>query len=573
MKNGKTRDLSNPTLTLFIITALLLLPTSLSATAQISASLSATFIEASQSSISGKNIFYLVINAQGSTSLSGSYTINSISTQLSGYDIPSYSPENGVIVSKPFALNNSVYFIYAAGVTSINPSSPAIKSAYLACVSYQDGVWSNFHNIINSGFTEAFCIYQGYIYAIWYTSITSDTPYLVIITLTGQVVYNKTLPINNVVSVSVLSKDLITIANSTSKLALLQLGSGSISSASLPPEDIFVLNLTAGSIEQVPTYQGLYPTSFDVVNNQTILLVYTSSDYSYLAEYNVENSSVYNVKELQGTATASYYRGLVVVSSIYRSGQAEVTYYNYVFKLKDWSTLYTSSGSTSAPSISLSLAEAIEGTSNLYLFVVKVNGQISSLFPPAYEISSTPSLIYIGGVPQPFTINVQQFHYSGYTVVVLTWAEKVPSTYLVFLNNTFFGSTSDTIYYLNITKNETVLLTVEAQNALGSINESKVISVNVYTSVTHSVTTTSSSPTMTSSSRQPEPTPSPTYTQTYSTNAINETSSSRLTNVSKTESSIIPSSSGIPSSSIYIASLAIIALVAIILIILLRVKK
>jgi hypothetical protein len=151
--------------------------------------------------------------------------------------------------------------------------------------------------------------------------------------------------------------------------------------------------------------------------------------------------------------------------------------------------------------------------------MVKVNGYLASLFPPTYQLTSSPSLIYVGGIPQPFSIHSNQEHYNGYTIVTLYWSESVPSTYSVFVNGTLLGSTTDNIYYLNFTKNETAYITVEAQNSLGSINESIIIDILVYKEVTASITTTTVIPSNTTTSiptttsNQPT-TSSTTYPQT-----------------------------------------------------------
>jgi len=475
--------------TVFLL-VLLLISMSIKSEAQISAALTANFIDASQQSVSGNSIFYLVVEVSGSASLSGSYSISSISTYLSGYGIPSYSPPEGTVVSKPYVLNDTVYFIYAPNITSINPSSPDIKYAYLASVDYRNGIWGNLDLIIDHGFTEAFSLYKGDIYAIWYPNISSLTPYLIVISPSHQIIYNSTVPVNNVILICVLSSDVIAIANSTSKLSLLQLTSGSISSVSLPPEQLFIYNLSTKALTHVPNYKDIEPTSFQRVNNHTFLIDFSSNSYSYIAEYNVLNDSIYKVKQVPGTATVSYYNGLVAVSSVYRNSQTQYTYYNYVFKLSDWSTVYFNSGSTTAPSISLSIGEALVGNTTIYLFTVKVDGYLASLFPPTYQLTSSPSLVYIGGIPQPFSIHSNQEHYNGYTIVTLYWSESVPSTYSVFVNGTLLGSTTDNIYYLNFTKNETAYITVEAQNSLGSINESITIHILVYKEATTSITTT-----------------------------------------------------------------------------------
>ncbi|MFP3234237.1 MAG: hypothetical protein RXR08_11345, partial [Sulfolobaceae archaeon] len=70
--------------TVFLL-VLLLISMNIKSEAQISAALTANFIDASQQSVSGNSIFYLVVEVSGSASLSGSYSISSISTYLSGY--------------------------------------------------------------------------------------------------------------------------------------------------------------------------------------------------------------------------------------------------------------------------------------------------------------------------------------------------------------------------------------------------------------------------------------------------------------------------------------------------------
>jgi hypothetical protein len=503
---------------------------SIKSEAQISAALTANFIDASQQSVSGNSIFYLVIEVSGSANLSGSYSISSISTYLSGYGIPSYSPPEGTVVSKPYVLNDTVYFIYAPNITSINPSSPDIKYAYLASVDYSNGIWGNLDLIIDYGFTEAFSLYKGYIYAIWYPNISSSTPHLIVISPSHQIIYNNTIPVNNVILICVLSSDIIAIANSTGKLSLLQLSSGSISSVSLPPEQLFIYNLSTKALTHVPNYKDIEPTSFQRVNNHTFLIDFSSNSYSYIAEYNVLNDSIYNVKQVPGTATVSYYNGLVAVSSVYRNSQTQYTYYNYVFKLSDWSTVYFNSGSTTAPSISLGIGEALVGNSTIYLFTVKVDGYIASLFPPTYQLKSSPSLVYIGGTPQPFSIHSNQEHYNGYTLVTLYWSESVPSTYSVFVNGTLLGSTTDNIYYLNFTKNETAYITVEAQNSLGSINESVIIHILVYKEVTTSITTTTEIPSNTTTSIPTTAShQSTTSSTTYPQTVVNSTTPSTST--------------------------------------------
>lgn len=514
-----------------VLLILLLISMSIKSEAQISATFTANYIDASQQSVSGNSIFYLVVDVSGSASLSGSYSINSISTYLSGYGIPSYSPPKGMVVSKPYVLNDTVYFIFAPNITSISPSSPDIKCAYLASVDYNNGVWGNLDLFIGYGFTEAFSMYKGYLYVIWYPNISSSTPYLIVISPSHQIIYNNTVPVNNIISICVLSSDIIVIANSTSKLSILQLSSGSISSASLPPEQLFIYNLSSKTLTHVPNYKDIEPTSFQRVNNLTLLIAFSSNSYSYIAEYNVLNDSIYNVKQVPGTVTViSYYKGLVSVSSVYRNSQTQYTYYNYVFKLSDWSTVYFNSGSTTAPSISLSIGEALEGNTTIYLFTVKVDGYLASLFPPTYQLTSSPSLVYVGGIPQPFSIHSNQEYYNGYTIVTLYWSESVPSTYLIYVNGTLLGSTTDNIYYLNYTKNETVYITVEAQNFLGSINESIIIHVLVYKETTTSITstttviqsnTTTTIPTTTSST-----TSSTTYSQTNVESTITSTSTS-----------------------------------------------
>lgn len=556
--------------TVFLL-VLLLISMSIKSEAQISAALTADFIDASQLSVSGNSIFYLVIEVSGSASLSGSYSISSISTYLSGYGIPSYSPPEGMVVSKPYVLNDTVYFIYAPNITSINPSSPDIKYAYLASVDYSNGIWGNLDLIIDYGFTEAFSLYKGYIYAIWYPNISSSTPYLIVISPSHQIIYNNTIPVNNVILICVLSSDIIAIANSTSKLSLLQLSSGSISSVSLPPEQLFIYNLSTKALTHVPNYKDIEPTSFQRVNNHTFLIDFSSNSYSYIAEYNVLNDSIYNVKQVPGTATVSYYNGLVAVSSVYRNSQTQYTYYNYVFKLSDWSTVYFNSGSTTAPSISLSIGEALVGNTTIYLFTVKVDGYLASIFPPTYQLTSSPSLVYIGGTPQPFSIHSNQEHYNGYTVVTLYWSESVPSTYSVFVNGTLLGSTTDNIYYLNFTKNETAYITVEAQNSLGSINESIIIYILVYKEVTTSITTTTVIPSNTTTSI-------PTTTSHQSTTSSTTYSQTVVDSTTPSTSIIIPTKSANSSKQLsiplmYPVEIIIVVITAIVIALLVARKK
>ena len=491
-----------------ILLSLLLLSFPLITNAQISASFNATFIYASPHSISGNNIFYLVINAEGSASLSGSYTVNSITTYLAGYGIPSYSPPNGLVVSKPFVINNTVYFICVPDKKSINPSSPNINVAYLAYVKF-NGKWGSLKYLINTGFTEDFYVFKNKIYVIWYPNESSNTPYLVVMNLKGKIISNSSLPIPNVVSIAVLSENGLVVANSTNKLPILQLASGSISSVSLPTEEVFIIS---NGIREVPAYHGLSPSQFCIINSSTLLLDYSSNDYSYVVEYNV-NNDIYYVKEFEGTSTISYSNGIIVVNSVYRNGFT-INYYNYVYNM-NWTLLYSNSGSSSFPSISLEVAEATT-TSPIYLFMVKVSGKITSLFPPSYSVSSTPTLVYIGEPPQPFVIKVDQLYYHGYTILDLSWNESVPSTFLVYLNGTIIAKTLSTTYYLNLTRNETVNITIKAMNQFGSISESKVIYVKVYKSTvvpTTSITSVSTSKTFTTKS----------YTESSSTKSTTTT--------------------------------------------------
>jgi len=173
------------------------------------------------------------------------------------------------------------------------------------------------------------------------------------------------------------------------------------------------------------------------------------------------------------------------------------------------------------------------------------------------QVMMTSALEFVNAlqVPKPFTINVSEQHYPGYTLLNISWNENQSDTYLVNINNTLVGQTRSEFFQYNITENSTYLIKVIAENPLGEIQESIAINVTVHP-VQKTTTTTTTSTTSPS-----------TMTSTTSTSSTTTTSSIVTSLSSTTSSSTSTSSTTSTHSTTSLSTTLVIAIVVIVIIV------
>jgi hypothetical protein len=444
----------------------------------LSFSVNISLIYTSEQALTQNGLVYLVINASGTVNYpqSGnvSYTINSISDYLEGTNLPPYYP-GGIIVSKPVVIGNLVYFIYVPGISTFSPQTNITQDE----VAYVSTGWENKGVIITSGFTEWVSKYNNTLLALWYPSISSQKAYLLTI-VNNTVIANVSLDVINPTTLTVVNNSEIIVSNSTSKMFLTSLTSSNLYEAQLPSQNFYIINSKGKIVEEIPQYEGENPSDVLVINSTYFIITYYIDNNTYFVAYNPISKEIIYVKEFSGVSTIEYYDKLFLINSVrFSASNSEIFYENFVFT-ENWNTLWEESGSSTLPTIKISLAEAIYEINGEYYVFLDSETSSLSLIPPSISISSSPKSVFIGSKPQPFTISVEQLRYNGYTEILISWNENVRSYYEIFVNDTLEGTSDENLFTLNITRNTTLIITIEAVNYFGEINESIKVPVMVF---------------------------------------------------------------------------------------------
>ncbi|BFI75617.1 hypothetical protein [Sulfurisphaera ohwakuensis] len=536
---------------LFYLSIIILLLLPLTTYSQVSFSnipFTANIIYTTPSSISN-HIFYLCVLISGYMSVNlGSesihFNISSVTTYIAGIDIPEL-PLNGLVISTPKVIGDKVYFIYLPDVNSISPNF-IITESRLGYAIF-NGSWSSVYSLIDSGIVEDFDIYNNTIYALWKASYNSSNVYLLTLTTSGEVIKNVSINIPNASSITV-SDNLAIIGNiSISSLISSEL---SISSFSTFQGKYFVINLSNGDIVyQIPQYNGIEPSQVSV-STDTMLVSYATNTSSYLVLYNLSTGKIISVKDFNGVAIGYINNDFILVESVEKSSLSGINI-NVILFTKNWNEIYESSESSLT---SYLFAEGlIVNASSVNAIVTKINTQISL---SQISITSSLEIKSLLQAPQPFTISVTQLHYANYTILEISWNEKINSRYEVFLNNTLIANTTQEFTEYNVTTNSTYIIKVIAINLMGEIEETTIIHAIVYPPISKSTITTTTS------------TSTSTFTQTTDTQTIAQTSTS--VSSSTISSTTISSSSPIKqnlttSTSLQISKTAYIAMIFIII--------
>ena len=471
------------TLSFFLVLPILLSSiTTFSLSIQLS--LSGTIVITTPQSISN-NIYYLTESVEGEVTVNGGSTsidITSVSTSIGGQGIPLLSL-NGTVITPPKAIGDDIYFVYVPGVTSI-PNGYTLTEAYLAYANYTDGNW-NVKNVIANGIVSDFSVCNNSIYALWKSSLNSQT-YLLLISQ-NQVVRN--------VSINVVNASTIEVSH----------GLGVVSNAPLnftqdlvglhTDTEYFVINISTGKvIYQIPDYNNVMPNSVSVSNGIGLVTYVQSASSSYLVLYNLSTGKAISNKSFNGVTVGFINRELILVEEEQASGSNIIEKFS-IYNLS-WALLYhkTMVGSE----YSLYDADGLLINSNgVAIILTHVSTEVN-VFGLQVTVSSSLEFINALEAPKPFTIYVTELPHPGYTILNISWGENQQYTYLVYINNTFIGQTKGESVQYNATNNGTYLIKVVAENPLGKLQENATVSVKVYpvqkaTTVSNSTSNSSSS--------------------------------------------------------------------------------
>jgi len=512
-------------------------------------SVSQTIVYTTPQSISN-HVYYLSLTIKGeivTNKTSIRSNITSIFSNISALGLPPL-PLNGFPLTPPQAIGDNIYFIYVPGVTSISNLSSLIlnkyNSTYLAYANYTNGSW-HVKNLVTSGIVTGISVYNDSLYALWKQSPTGEAHLLVI--SQNRVVRN--------VSVNVPNASSIEVGNGVgvvSNVSPLSFNLQTLYSSEINVE-FFVINLTTGKvIYKIPDYKGLSPVQVSVSNNLGLVsyipmpLISTSSSSSsgysssssmtsYIVLYNLSTGNMTSEKSFNGIALGYINDKFILVyySPTSETGAVEIfTVYNL-----SWGQLYQTAEPITPQSFYFPDGLFVNSTAVTILLT-----QYSELInTQATQVTLTSSLKFINALqaPQPFTINVSEQHYPGYTTLNISWNESQASTYMVYVNNHQVGPTKSESIQYNVTENGTYLIKVIAENPLGEVQENMTVNVTVYP-VQVTSTTTSSTTTTTSSSST---TTTTTSTTTTTTTSSTTTTSMAVTTSSSTVSPLTTSSS------------------------------
>lgn len=540
--------------------------------------LTAYFIYTSSSGVSNNNnLFYLCIVLNGELNISGlsltssELSISSISTYISGIDIPSLQL-NGLVVSTPKVINNSVFFTYIPGVKSVSKIN--ITSDYLAYANYTQNGWGKVVNLITKGITEDFSILNNLVYAIWKPSPTTSTSYLLVLNKDGIIEENVSLPILNASIIYTISPYMGIIGNTSTNI-FSSLSNISLSTVQSVQGEYYIANLTNGRIiKEVPFFEGKEPTYISVSKDGLAVFSYVFSGQSDLVLYNVTSQKAISSKMFQGDAIGYISNdNFIMVSDLQQTSQLSLTSLILVYDM-NWSLIYSKESSSLS---SYLLGEGLFVTNNSLTGIIAT---ISTQFSiEGITISTTLELQNVLHSPLPFSISYTEEKNNGYTLVYITWNEKEPSRYTVIINGSVVKTTYQESYLYNATTNTTLYVKVIAVNQLGNLSSNITIDVIVYhymmsSSITSTSTTSSTSITKSSTSTTTSTTSSSTTTTTTTINASTTTTISSTTQSFLTsKNTLINSKNASLNSGINLTYIAFIIVGAIVIFILVMKRK
>ena len=555
---------------LFFVSSLSLLTLSQTTTT----SFSETIVYTTPQSISN-HVYYLSLTIKGevvTNKTSVRSNVTSISSNISALALPPLHL-NGFPITPPQAIGDNIYFVYVPRVTSISNLSSLIlnkyNSTYLACANYTNGSW-HVKNVITSGIVTGISVYNDSLYAIWKQSPTGEAHLLVI--SQNHIVRNVSVNVPNASSIEVGNG--VGVVSNVSPLSfnLQMLISFEIN------VEYFVINLTTGKvIYKIPDYNGISPVQVSVSNGLGLvsyvppLIFYSrsspgysssSSITSYIVLYNLSTGKIISpVKSFNGIALGYINDKFMLVYYAPTSETSPVDIFT-VYNLS-WGQLYQSAEPITPQSVYMTDGLFVNSTTVTILLT-----QLSmSINTQTNQVMMTSALEFVNAlqVPKPFTINVSEQHYHGYTTLDISWNENQSSTYLVYVNNTLVGQTKSEFIQYNVTENGTYFIKVVAENPLGEVQENTTVKVIVYPVQTTSTSTTTTSTTTTTTSTTTFTTSSSSTTTTSTTTTSTTSSTTRA--VTSSYSTVSSSTATTSHSTTSFSTALVIAIVVIVVIV------
>jgi len=489
-----------------------------------------TIVSTTPQSISN-HVYYLSLTVKGFTIINGT-SVSSNITSMTGYISALGLPPlqlNSVPLTPPQAIGDNIYFAYVPGVSSIT-NLQNITKTNLAYANYTNGSW-HIKNVITGGIVTGIFAYNNSLYALWKSSHGGET-YLLSISQ-NNVIKNISINVPNASYIEV-GNNVAVISNSSSSLNLQSLLTTGLNM------QYYVINLSTGKvIYKIPDYNGNPPILVSV-NNDLGLVSYTSvtgspTGLSYLVLYNLSTNKTISEKSFYGTALG-YINGKFILAYNEQVVGTSVIETLSVYNLT-WVQLYKESETISPTSLN-SPDGLFVNSSTVSILLTQISLHPNIQTDQVTENSSL-KIINVFQIPKPFTINVSQQHYPGYTLLNISWNENQSDTYLVYVNNTLFAQTKSESIQYNATENGTYLVKVIAENPLGEIQENMTVNVTVYpvqgTSIITSTTTSNN--TITTSTTTTSTTATTTISTTTTSSAITSSTSSPPTTTSSTTTS------------------------------------
>jgi len=504
------------------------------------------------------HVYYLSLTVKGEIIInktSESVNITSMTGYISALGLPPL-PLNGVPLTPPQAIGDNIYFDFVPNVSSIT-NLHNITEAYLAYANYTNGSW-HVKNLITSGIVTGIFAYNNSLYALWKSSQEGET-YLLSVSQ-NNVIKNVSINIPNASYIEV-GKGIAVISNSSSSSLNLQ----SLLTTGLNIQ-YYVINLSTGKvIYKIPDYNGNPPILVSV-SNDLGLVSYTSvtessNGLSYLVLYNLSTGKILSEKSFYGTAIG-YINGKFILAYeeqvVGTSGIETLSVYNLT-----WGQLYQES-ETISPSLLYSPDGLFVNSSTVSILLTQVSQHVNIQTDQVMENSSL-KIVSVFQMPKPFTINVSEQHYPGYTLLNISWNENQSDTYLVYVNNSLLGQTKSESMQYNVTENGTYLMKVIAENPLGEIQENITINVTVYRVQITSTTTTSTITTTSTTTSTTTTMISSTTTTTSSAITSSSTASSPTTTMTSSSTTTSHSTTSFNTTIVIAIVLIVVVVIALIL--------
>ena len=417
-----------------------------------------------------------------------STNLTSISGYISALGLPPL-PLDGVALTPPQAIGDSIYFAYVPGVSLISNLNNITK-AFLACANYTDGSW-HVKDVMTSGVVTGIFAYNNSIYALWKSSPNSQT-YLLLISQ-NQVVRNVSINVVNASTIEVSNNNVGVVSNVSSLLSNLRFLLGLNIKA-----EYYVINLSTGKvIYEIPNYNNASPALVSVSNGLGLVSYISNTSSSFLVLYNLSTGKILSEKSFTETALGYINEDFILVIEKQKFGNDTLSIYNL-----SWVLLYREGNTVSLAPL-YQLNGLYVNSSNVIILLT----QVSSHSVAPTNNTQTLSVIYSSSLelinaieaPKPFTIYVYEHYHPGYTTLNISWNENQPDKYLVYLNNTLIADTMGNFTLYNVTENTSCLIKVVVENPLGELKESATTHVTVYpVMTTNNITSTKTSEVTTS---------------------------------------------------------------------------